>query len=351
MLFNKPKNTGFIEDVWDPRDIWVDELVKGTDEALPEEFLTDDLKFEPQGAYPFCGSFATITAIEHAIKKETGKEVNYSQPHLFFNCGGTKEGSSARGNLSRSKNFGLLDLEELPMPFIKDTTSEWEELKRKAFTKPGTDKILGYVRVGTNKDQLKRAIRDYGVVITGAYAGSSWGNNYWSKNHKRVKSYDTHLIDLVGWDEDGTWDIFDSLQPSGNFNGYHRFHNSYTFNFGYVITAISKDTIDSVNNGRKDPYQTCLDHYGKQRDLAAEIAFANKMYKTFEKYTDKRDLDAAGPWWSILINMGVYAGYNLEYYKWGRWHSGDLINFVVQWRRSGFTQTIFNPNLLRSEHK
>ena len=44
----------------------------------------------------------------------------------------------------------------------------------------------------------------------------------------------------------------------------------------------------------------------------------------------------------------MYGGYNYEYYKWGKWYPGDVINDAYYY--SKHQKHIFNFNKLRKEH-
>lgn len=334
-----PNTNGFLPNPFDARDVWADEILAGN-VPIPSSYRTEGLKFEPQGSYPFCVSFATTKAIEYALNNK----IALSQPWLFFNSGGTENGSWFRSNLDTALR-GNQEYSKLPMPEYLGDRSEFYSLKEAAKLPPDESKrILGYVRVSPTREALQRAIMASGMVITGVAASGG----YWADKAKRPPKDDDHAVLLVGWDEDGSWWVFDSLQPSQNFDGYHRLAPDYEFRSCYAITELPADWKEQVAEVRKAPPGNA-ERYGKPRDYAAEVAFAAKMLAEFKKFNNQSVLEAAGRFWEMYVRAGVYGGYSLSYTKWMKWHPGDLINDCYMWRRTG--QHIFDFNKSRSEYK
>ena len=334
--------SGYEAPPFDPRDVWEDELLAGDsapDPELPPHYRVNSFKFEPQGAYPFCVSFAT-TALAEQIFKTRKSEQEFSQKHLFYHSAGTRNGSNFKVNLETARQFGCVPSQVCPMPKniweISDESFAAENKAAQAVNFVGAKKIPGYVRINPTPNQLKAAIIKYGGLLTGVAASGG----YWSNATKRPEGKeDNHAVVLAGWDDDGSWWIFDSLQPTTAFDGYHKLHPSYDFHVAYGITALPEDWKELRDEARVSPPNNAA-RYGKPRDFAAEVAFADKMMKEFAKFNNKSVLDAAGRFWEQLIRAGVYGGYSLSYTKWGVWQPGDLINFVYAWRRTG--QYIFN---------
>src|SRR3990167_5581125 len=210
--------SGFIQDTLDIRDVWEDELAgEAIPVALPPKYRTEDLVFEPQGSWPFCASFCVTKMTEYAIKKLRGDEYELSQPQLFFQSGGGPNGSSFRSNLDTVKNRGAVPFSKLPMPKDLWDTSEFNVVKNMALAIPPdpTIRILGYVRVNPNREAIKEAIFKHGMVMVGVAASGG----YWAyKATRPVGKPDDHATLLIGWEADGTWVAFDSLQPSKGFD-------------------------------------------------------------------------------------------------------------------------------------
>lgn len=344
-----PKNPGLLEQPLDPRDIWVDEIVGGEPTAvssIPESFLIEDLSFESQGSQPYCASFATTKMVEYHYKKK-GVDIELSQPHLYYNSGGSMWGSYFRTNLATAKNRGCIDEIKLPMPLNRwDFDADvYETYKNLALTTPFDDPktILGYARVSTLPLDLKQAIMDHGPIMVGVYAGGG----YWNPDTKRQGAVDNHATLLVGWDKDH-WILFDSLQMNSEFNGYHSVSRDYTFNSAYTVLDIPENWKEIVEEKRVEPYQHCLNHYGKPRNFELETQKANELLREFKKFNNQSVLEAAGRFWTVLVNMATYADYSISYRKYGRWQPGDLINMIYAYRRTG--QLIFDPNKLRNEY-
>lgn len=324
------KYPGLIEDSFDPRDVWEDEVIGG-EVSLPEKYLIEGLVYERQGGYPFCASFAATTLLEYKYQK-AGEECAFSQPHLFFRAGGTTTGSTFRNNLEVARKSGLIPYPEMPMPGIVPKDNWYPTLRDEAFRIPFKDpkKLLNYVKVSPDREKIKAALLRHGPLLIGVCAKG----DYYKGHSKRTYDYDNHAVLLVGWDE-RDWIIFDSLSWAQKTNGYVTLDISYTFRSVYAVTELPDNWKEYVTEKREKPFENALNHYGKVRDFEAEQRFATKLLDAFNAFNNKSVTDAAGRFWPILINAGVYGGYSLDYYKWGRWQPGDLINFVYHWRRTG----------------
>jgi hypothetical protein len=324
---------GLVDEGFDPRDVWEDEVLSGDESLpLPTAYAIEGLVYEPQGAYPFCTSFACTTLLECKY----GGKLSFSQQHLFFHAGGGRGGSGFRANLDVLQKKGAIPYARLPMPDVKfGRGSDWlERLKPTAMAVPFWDPkmLVGYARVVTDEVRLKRAIMQYGPLLVGVAAGKG---DYYSGKGKRVpQSVDNHAVLLVGW-TDSQWIIFESLWWAKDAKGYATLDGSYRFNSAYAVTELPGNWKEIRDNVRSGPFANALNHYGKRRDFEAEQRFAVDMLDAFRLFNNKSVTDAAGRFWAVLINAGVYGGYSLTYTKWGVTQPGDLINFVYHWRRTG----------------
>lgn len=345
-FLTKEEPTGYIPDSFDPRDVWLDELVSGdgipSELPLPPAFTIENLPYEPQGSYPFCASFAATTMLEHLLNRDGAKRA-LSQPHLFYHAGGTKVGSTFRNNLDVLRQKGGIPYAKYPMPNPKVGKPEgwFETLAAQASTTPfkAVQKLEGYARVIPDAEHLKRALMTYGPILVGV----STKGGYYDGNASRVSSVDNHAVLLVGWTPTH-WQIFDSLWWVEKKRGYGTVNINYTFNSAYAITELPEDWKEVVEEARAEPFANALNHYGKPRDFEAEERFAVKMLDEFKRFNNQSVLDAAGRFWTVLVNAGVYGQYSLSYYKMGIWYPGDLINFIYHWRRTdGFIFDLNQP--------
>lgn len=348
-LFQNDGRPGLLESPLDPRNVYVDELGGDEDLApLPKSYRTEGLKFEPQGKWPFCVAMSITKMFEYAIFQKTGIHTEFSPPHLFFHGQGGINGSYVHLLLDLARKSGVVSLGHCPMPknlWDASTFSEEKEDVLKVMFE-NTEKIPGYAYVTPRTDDLKRAIMKYGMVMVGVYAGGG----YFGDRAKRANTRNNHLTLLVGWEEDGGWVIFDSVQPSKNlpYGGYHVLSSTYDFGTCAVLTELPADWKARRDEARSEPYAHCLNHYGKPMDFAAEVAFAAQMDAEFKKFNNQSVYEAAGKFWHVLTNMGVYGGYSLSYRKFGMWQPGDLINMIYHWRRTGVL--LFDPNKTRAEY-
>ena len=351
-MFEKPlpNVSGLLPDTFDPKDVWVDELLGGEEEIhIPSEYKIKDLEFEPQGSYPFCVAFSVTKLVEEFLRKKHGVKYTFSQPKLFYDAGGSIRGTYFRSGLNVAKQDGCMSYGKAPMPEPIWGNDQFYELqgKYKAIPYKGDEpKILGYARVNGYSDiELKEAVLKHGPILIGVAASGG----YWSSYTKRAKTTDNHACILVGWDEHG-WIVFDSLQPRTDFSGYHTLDKSYTFSSAYAVVEVEDPQWrEKVYEKRKEGFEHCLNHYGQPRNFPAEQEAAALLTKEFKKFKNQSVWEAAGKFWTAYVNAVAYGGYNASYMKWGLWQSGDVINDCYHWRRTG--QHIFDFNKLRSEHE
>ena len=342
-IFAKEETPGLIPDSFDPKDAWADEVLGESELLIPPTYTIEGLTYEPQGSYPFCVSFACTTLLEYLYGKE-GKVFGLSQQHLFFNAGGSKTGSGFRANLDILKNKGAIPYSKLPMPptDVGRGSGWYERLKPTALATPFEDvhTLAGYVRVMSTEESLKRSIMEYGPIIVGVNAGG----DYYNGDAVRTKKEDNHCVLLVGWTPT-QWKIFDSLFWVKKEGGYGTLSRAYTFNSAYIVTELPKNWKKKVEKARSEGFENALNHYGKQRNFEAEQRVATELLNEFKKFNNQSVLDAAGRFWTVLVNAAVYGGYSISYRKFGIWQPGDLINFVYHWRRTG--QYLFDLNQVR----
>lgn len=347
----EPKVPGLVLDSFDPRDVWEDEVLSGEDINLPAHYRIDGLQYDYQGVYPFCVSFATTTLIEYLHKINTGGErLQFSQPHLFFHSGGSTRGSSFRSNLNVARKNGVISYSKMPLPEpITELMPDWvNKLRAIADGIPFKDsaKVSGYVRIGNRPDELKKAIMKYGPLLVGV---KTKGDYYTNNKHKRYPGADNHAVLLVGWETDGSWIIFDSLNYVRKHSGYRELHSTYDFPSAYAITELPRNWRRTRDKERKKGFTHCLNHYGKNRVFRLEQEVALQLAKEFEKFDNQSVWEAAGKFWTVYINAVAYGGYNISYKKWGMWQPGDVINDCYHWRRTG--EHIFDFNKERIEHR
>lgn len=328
----RPKQVfGYKPNSFDPRDVWRDEVYAGPTDKLPESFKTEGLSFKNQFQNPFCGAMAVVTAAQQKYKELNGKEYEFSQPHLFYNAGGSIFGSSVRPLLDVATKSGLIPYKDFPIN--EDTTTFFKDrypIERKtALDMPFRDakKILGYAKVICNDAHLKQAIVEDGGVIVPVAA---YGSYFTQDASKRVSGDDNHLVFLKGWDK-GKWLIHDSL--AWKTNGDRWLDSSYQFASAYSVLDLPENWKEIRDGVRVELAPNALEHYGQRRSLEREIEVANELLKQLKAFNNQSVLEAAGRWWTILISAICYGGYSYR----------DCINSLYEYRRSG--HHIFDFNL------
>lgn len=320
--FVSKQKFGFIPDSLDFRDVWRDEIYAGEGKILPRSYRIDELPFKYQFQNPFCGAMAVVTAAQHKFK-EQNHEYEFSQPKLFYEAGGTPQGSSVRPLLDVATNKGLIPYKDFLIS--EDTTKffyeRYDDERKRALALPFKDakKINGYARVICNEQHLKEAIiADGGLVVPVA----AYGAYFTQDVSKRVSEDDNHLVYLKGWDE-GKWLIHDSL--AWKTNGDRWLDSSYQFASAYSLLDLPTDWRDIRDSVRAEIAPNALNHYGQRRSLEREIIVANELLQKFKDFKNQSVLEAAGRFWTTLINAVCYGGYSYT----------DCVNDVYSYRRSG----------------
>lgn len=340
------KNFGYVEDPFDPRDVWLDEVFAGDEgREIPTKYHIDELVYDRQGVYPYCVSFATTSVVEYLHKKETGKEIKLSPAHLFYNAEGGIYGSSVRQNLNvvREEDKGAIPDKYFPMPIeIGKKSNDWfPTYKKKAKGVPFKDAthIKGYARVLPFKSTIKKAILDHGPLLIGVFVSRRDG--YYTGHGERKTEDDNHCVALTGWDDDkNVWYIHDSLGWVSANNGTGTLSQNYTFRYAYAITELPENWKQLRDESREkdfeqdptSPNPSALEHYGKQRNMELEITTANEMLARFNAFGNKSVKDAAGRFWPLYTNAIAYGGYTYT----------DIINDCYHWRRTGTHLFDFN---------
>lgn len=327
--FSPKLKSGYIPNDLDPRDVWLDEIYAGTEDPLPELYRIEGLPYKDQGLYPYCGSMSSITAAQYEYK-QLGKDVEFSQSKLFYEAGGTPEGTSIRSNLDVLVNNGAIPYKDLPLPpNVYDRKDDWYSVNKKtALNMPFRDakKINGYAMVICTEEKLKRAIMKYGCLLVPVAA---YGAYFAEGASKRVNWDDNHLVALKGW-EKGKWLIHDSL--AWKTKGDRWLDISYQFAVAYCLLDLPEDWREKRDEVRETLAPNALEHYGQKRSLAKEIEVANKLLEELKAFNNQSVLEAAGRFWGVLTNAIAYGGYSYR----------DCINDVYNWRRTG--EHIFDFN-------
>lgn len=323
-------NSGFLRDGADFRDVWLDEIYAGDTGPLPESYRIEGLPFKDQFQNPFCGAMAVVTAAQHKYKQLDGKDYEFSQPHLFYQAGGTVQGSSTRPLLDVATKPGLIPYKDFPIK--NDTTTFFKDRyaaeRKAALDMPFRDakKINGYARVICTEDRLRSAILTYGGLVTPVAA---YGAYFADGASKRVNGEDNHLVYRHGWEKDRLL-VHDSL--AWKTNGDRWLDSSYQFASAYCLLDLPENWREIRDEARAKVAPNALEHYGQRRSLEREIEVANELLKQLKAFNNQSVLEAAGRFWTVLVNAIAYGGYSYR----------DCINDVYNWRRTG--QHIFDFN-------
>ena len=217
--------------------------------TYPAAYRTENLPaVRDQGIYGVCWSFSTISLIEtNLIKKNlASSDIDLSELHLVnytYNCvndplGGlegdvnkfdTSHGSVMQygGNVEMAAN-SLLDWEgavnEDVVPYTIDYIRQVENEQLDDSLAYGKDvaHVQNFYRVNiTSRDDVKKAVMDYGAVSISYFSdqSSDWSTDNYNSSTAAYycpNAYTSnHAVTIVGWDDDYSADNF-ATTPDGN---------------------------------------------------------------------------------------------------------------------------------------
>ena len=262
--------------------------------TYPAAYRTENLPaVRDQGIYGVCWSFSTISLIEtNLIKKNlASSDIDLSELHLVnytYNCvndplGGlegdvnkfdTSYGSVMQygGNVEMAAN-SLLDWEgavnEDVVPYTIDYIRKVENEQLDDSLAYGKDvaHVQNFYRVNiTSRDDVKKAVMDYGAVSISYYSdqSSDWSTDNYNSSTAAYycpNAYTSnHAVTIVGWDDDYSADNF-ATTPDGNgawivrnswgsYYGkegyfYLSYYDKSIYTVGYALEAELSDNYDN----------------------------------------------------------------------------------------------------------
>ena len=262
--------------------------------TYPAAYRTENLPaVRDQGIYGVCWSFSTISLIEtNLIKKNlASSDIDLSELHLVnytYNCvndplGGlegdvnkfdTSYGSVMQygGNVEMAAN-SLLDWEgavnEDVVPYTIDYIRQVENEQLDDSLAYGKDvaHVQNFYRVNiTSRDDVKKAVMDYGAVSISYYSdkSSDWSTDNYNSSTAAYycpNAYTSnHAVTIVGWDDDYSADNF-ATTPDGNgawivrnswgsYYGkegyfYLSYYDKSIYTVGYALEAELSDNYDN----------------------------------------------------------------------------------------------------------
>ena len=190
-----------------------------------------------------CWAFATIAALESAILKASGKEVDLSEENmknmmqLYSNYGWNRIETNGGGNDNMA--IGYLVNWLGPVSEFDDYYDDYSMLSPLLNAITHVQNIVYLKRDSyTDNDQIKEAIMKYGAVSTGIYFSYYYFNEENNAYFFPATSYANHGVAIVGWDDDysrdnflttpagdGAWIVKNSWSSDWGENGY--FYVSY----------------------------------------------------------------------------------------------------------------------------
>ena len=262
--------------------------------TYPAAYRTENLPaVRDQGIYGVCWSFSTISLIEtNLIKKNlASSDIDLSELHLVnytYNCvndplGGlegdvnkfdTSHGSVMQygGNVEMAAN-SLLDWEgavnEDVVPYTIDYIRQVENEQLDDSLAYGKDvaHVQNFYRVNiTSRDDVKKAVMDYGAVSISYFSdqSSDWSTDNYNSSTAAYycpNAYTSnHAVTIVGWDDDYSADNF-ATTPDGNgawivrnswgsYYGkegyfYLSYYDKSIYTVGYALEAELSDNYDN----------------------------------------------------------------------------------------------------------
>lgn len=281
-----------------------------------------------QGTAATCWAFAANSMFEIAIAKATGIYNDFSETHLI-------QYTSIPSDLTSGGNFQASRI------YYQNLFGPVDEATTLTNVVSTPYRLTGYVEINDDLDATKRAIFEYGSVLTSIYLNEMDESVYSNENtayyNDSLKRPRTHELILVGWDDSYSKENFVTKpNQNGAFIAQNSFGNSWGNNgFFYIsyedahilneVYAINKFESKSVALNMYAYDQTGLTHFesfGDSNDVMGINTFQSKGSET-------------------LKNIGLYTAENnmtVEiYYDTGRFNQNlSPIKYQITLEKKGY---------------
>lgn len=326
--------TGFKESTLDERDIYFDQA---KDHILGEDAEMNDYSeiydFDDQGNTPTCAAHA-ITKLgewvwyEHQNRrKHFSRGALYVQGNRFDNDPDDLHGGmSMRSALKAANKHGFVLEEKVPFgePWYGESREEkyarWKEQVDALDPEMETMKI-DYFRVSWwNRNHMMDVLSFQSPIAVSVRSYRGWRDGKAPEGRTKANhaAIVTKFVDME-WLE-----VVDSMRHSGDDNGVGIMHISNIYEaWG---GSLKLDLADLADKKITDNYGV-MTRYGYPKDFKAErrasalithaISIHGNDQRVWEVYTKNMQM---------YINAVAYGGYNTNYFKWGRYYAGDIIN-------------------------
>ena len=257
---------GLLKQPIDIRDAKMAKATAVEDTSLPRIYEgTPPVKMKDQGAVGSCVAHGTSETVEHLNVLATGRYLEFSTGFIY----GNKEDKNSEGMVIRdalkfiNKTGDVLESDfpfnlEIPDIFSKLSEYNLDLLKAKA----ANHKIITYFQLSSD-DDIKRAIKKFGYVVTGIQWNSDNSIDYEMINDEHGNTIDYtatlvkgtdfagyHCVVLYGWNDDlQVWNMANSWSENWGRKGCVRFPYSYGYDEAWGVqgaTLESEDVTPSV---------------------------------------------------------------------------------------------------------
>lgn len=279
--------------------------------------------FRGQGASVFCTAYAGVNIASALNHKETGAKEVFSPFELFYRTNGSVWGNTLM-NAAIGMKETLVYEREMPTPvpslWNQSVHNRFRDQARATAEQIEAGKkyaVKDAVFVSPSPTMLRRAL-DMSPLMLAIGIGS----NYWAEPAPRRNEYGAyHAVALCGISDSGAYEIFESLQPRGGYDGRHALAPDYEILYALAFTDLPNDWYEKQQGRKKAQFEHALLHYGKQRVLSLEQSAALKMSAELSKHSLLRPF--AGKIWTVIINALAYGGYSTQ----------DILNHLTSIRR------------------
>ena len=311
--------------------------------GLPGRYDSRDYNYvtpvKNQGDDGNCWAFAILGTLESSILKATGEAIDLSENNMknlasLYSPYGWNMQTNQGGYMDMG--IGYLTSWVGPILDIDDVYFNKGVLSPVLDSIMHVQNILYIKKSGVNDiDAIKKAIMDYGAVLSGIYMTASSNNPY---QCYRGSMPANHAVALVGWDDSiqikgapgrGAWIAKNSWGPSWGLDGY--FYVSYydvscpkVGSSEGIVAFVLNDTLKYDKNYQYDLAKT--DYFFKDVSTA--------WYKNIFTATDNEYLAAVSTYFEKNTDwdLSIYVNNTLALKKSGSSHAGyytiDLGEFI-----------------------
>lgn len=318
-----PPMTGYVTDA----ELWLKSLPKhevfSGGVGIVPDWQSMAPPFRYQESTMMCTAFAGTSIASMLNRKETGQSILFSPLELYIRSNGAIDGNTVQ-NTANAMETAVMAESSCPWvngisewnPLILNLLNAYARAEDKDLSAGIPYAIKGITTVMPDIASIRAALVDSPLMLI-----VQVGPNYFSNPAPRVSYGSLHAVVAVSVAADGEVLVFDSLEQSASFNGFHYLASDFNILNAFGFLDLPNNWKDVQQTHTDNAFAFVLSRYGKPKDAITEtkVDAALKVART-KNPTCATYLDAN---WEVYVLAITYGGYSVQ----------DVLNDVTNRRR------------------